>query len=288
MISMILNSDRSEKVSYTCGDYPIYVRRGLLSLYPGFTAPPHWHDDIELIAVYEGRMQYNVNGDVVTLNAGEGILVNSRQLHFGFSDLKKECSFVCILLHPMLLCTTSAFERDFVRPVIDSEVLPYVVLTEQTEFGKEALSLILQMEAAHGLKTAPLIVQSCFLKLWSALFDTVPQSEKPTYQSADIFAVKRMIGLIQTDYAENLSLSDIAAYGAVGQSKCCRLFKKYTSRTPNAYLLQYRLNKSTELLKNTDMSVTEIAHATGFCGSSYFAEAFKKQYNQTPSEYRKE
>ena len=56
-----------------------------------------------------------------------------------------------------------------------------------------------------------------------------------------------------------MTLSDIARAGAVGQSKCCKLFHQYFSQSPIAYLIQYRLTKSVELLRDTDMSMTEIA-----------------------------
>ncbi len=95
-----------------------------------------------------------------------------------------------------------------------------------------------------------------------------------------------MIGFIQQNYAVKITLADIAAAGAVGQSKCCKLFAKYIGQTPNTYLMQYRLDKSTTLLNSTDMTVTEIANAVGFNGSSYYAEAFRKWYGKSPSEYR--
>ena len=85
MLSLEMRDDRSEKVRYDYTDYPIYIRRALLSSYPGYAAPTHWHDDIEFIAVLSGEMQYNVNGEIVTLAENEGIFVNARQMHFGFS-----------------------------------------------------------------------------------------------------------------------------------------------------------------------------------------------------------
>ena len=85
-----------------------------------------------------------------------------------------------------------------------------------------------------------------------------------------------MIEFIQQNYTVRITLADIAASGTVGQSKCCRLFAKYIGQTPKVYLTQYRLNKSKELLKNTDIIATEIANAVGFGGSSYYAETFRK------------
>lgn len=62
------------------------MREALLSQYPEYRAPSHWHDDIEFICVLSGGMKYNVNGEIVNLKKGEGIFVNSGQMHSGFSD----------------------------------------------------------------------------------------------------------------------------------------------------------------------------------------------------------
>ena len=53
-IIMELNENYSEKICYDTPQYPAYIRRGLLSQYPNHSAPNHWHDDIELIAVLSG------------------------------------------------------------------------------------------------------------------------------------------------------------------------------------------------------------------------------------------
>ena len=83
-------------------------------------------------------------------------------------------------------------------------------------------------------------------------------------------------------------MAQIAASGAVGQSKCCKLFMRFLNQTPMAYVNQYRLYQSLELLRNTAMSVTEIALAVGFGSASYYAEAFRKGFDQSPTQYRKE
>ena len=48
-------------------------------------------------------MTYNVNGRLIELEEDCGIIVNSRQLHYGFSMEHSECEFICILLSPELL-----------------------------------------------------------------------------------------------------------------------------------------------------------------------------------------
>ena len=96
-----------------------------------------------------------------------------------------------------------------------------------------------------------------------------------------------MIGFIQKNYTRRISLKEIALSGAVGQSKCCKLFAKYLGQTPNTYLNRYRLNKSLEFLRNGDMSITEIALSVGFGGASYYAEIFRKCFGKSPTEFRR-
>ena len=55
--------------------------------------------------------------------------------------------------------------------------------------------------------------------------------------------------------------------------------------TPYTFLMMYRLKKSIDLF-NSNMSLTEIAYACGFCSASHYAECFKEYYKISPKEYR--
>lgn len=284
-----LKDDYSEKVHYNRSDYPIYIKSGLLSHYPNYAAPNHWHDDIELIVVLDGEMKYNVNGEIINLINGNGILVNSGQMHFGFSDIRSECDFICILLHPMLLCSASSYENDFVLPVIRNNAMPYIFLDSNITWQKIILEQMHFMYTRKDLKTMPLDVKSAFSTIWSLLYDNITPNDNILHpQSNDLSITKNMVGFIQKYYTHKISLTDIAASGAVGQSKCCKLFAKYFNQTPNIYLTQYRLNKSIELLRNTDISITEIAFSVGFSGASYYAETFRKWFCKSPTQFRNE
>lgn len=279
--------DHSEDVSYTCSDYPIYISSGMLSDCPNYRFPGHWHDDIELIAVLDGEIDYNVNGEVIHLTQGEGIVVNSKQMHFGFSDNEVECSFICLLLHPILLCNNTAYEKNFVNPIINDSCLSYIFLSKDNSWHRKIYDTILYIKKTEKEKTAPLKVQAAFLYIWSLIYENTDFSKCGNYDSMNLNIVKNMVGFINSNCQEQISLKDVAASGGVGESKCCKLFRRYLNITPNGYIQQCRFDKSIKLLLETDMSVTEIANIVGFNSSSYFAESFKKKYRITPHEYRK-
>lgn len=287
MLSVEMKDDRSEIVHYDFEDYPIYIRRALLSSYNNFEAPPHWHDDIEFILVLKGEMSYNINGEIISVGQNEGVFVNSKQIHFGFSKAKNECDFICVLVHPMLLCVSRAAEKQYVEPLIENQAAQYIKLSADIPWKNDVMNYILSIYNSKNDPAAPLSVISLSLKIWSVLFEHSDSSSPPTRQNGDFTILKNMIGYVRKSYREKISLDDIALSGAVGQSKCCKLFGKYIGTTPNEYLIRYRLHQSTDYLKNTDMSITEIAQAVGFSGSSYYAEAFRKRYGKSPTEYRK-
>ncbi|MCR5622386.1 MAG: helix-turn-helix transcriptional regulator, partial [Treponema sp.] len=70
------------------------------------------------------------------------------------------------------------------------------------------------------------------------------------------------------------------------KSSCNTIFKKYTSHTPNEYLIRYRLDKAMELLRTTDMPIGTISMKCGFASTSYMTEQFVKCYKMTPRDFR--
>lgn len=116
--TVIVSSDLSERIDYNIPDLPIYARRDALSSFPDYRCPCHWHRDLEFIHVISGQMQYFVNGAIVTLEAGNGLVVNSSRLHYGFSPQQRQCWFTCVVVDPELLERLGADERVFVGELL--------------------------------------------------------------------------------------------------------------------------------------------------------------------------
>lgn len=288
MITVNINTNRSENVKYDYSDYPLYVRRTLLSKYPDYAADSHWHDDIELILILSGKMLYNVNGETVMLNTGEGILVNSRQLHYGFSNEKSECDFICILFHPMLLCTAKSFESKYIEPMLHSNAA-YVRLSPAVEWQCKILNCIKEIYDCKNTFEAPLRSQGCICSLWSYFIaNTEKKANQKHSLDTRLSTLKAMIDYIHRHYFEKITLHDIAKSGNVSQRTCGNIFTRYLHKTPMAFLIDYRLRKATELLRETDKTILEISLAVGFSGASFFSETFKKNFALSPTEYRKQ
>ncbi len=286
MVQVDVRGDGSEKVKYDYDGYYAYIRHGLLSKYPNFAADSHWHDDLEFISVLSGSMDYNVNGEIIRLEAGQGIIINARQIHYGFSHEHNDCEFYCVLLHPMLLCTSQQIDHDFVSPLLSDNSLPYILLDHKTEWQGAILSDMEAMYLCKDKKNAPLYIQNFFYHIWILLTENAIKVRCLKKQDRNLAVLKNMLSFIQKNYAGKIALEHIAAAGNVSKSTCLVIFRKYLQDTPTNYLIGYRLKQAVKLLKEKELTVTEIAFEVGFGGVSYFAETFRKNYGCSPSEYR--
>ena len=125
------------------------------------------------------------------------------------------------------------------------------------------------------------------LLLWREIALYAERDRQPDKRGIEqLSALKAMISCVHERYGEKLTLSDIAAAGAVSKRTCGMLFSRYIHKTPLEFLTDYRLRRSTELLEREDASILDIALTVGFSGASYYAETFRKRYGMTPSEYR--
>ncbi len=283
-----MNSDMSENVAYNNPAFPAYIKKGQLSLYPDFRAVSHWHDDLEFILILDGQMSYDVNGEHIALRTGEGIFVNSRCFHYGYSDTHTECHFICILLSPSLLSSNEYFVCNFLNPLLQNTHFPYQKLTPASPWQNLILHDLSELSEINFDKLRPFLIMQRYSHILDLLSENMCSFSHDIQNADDIQALTAMIGYVQKNYQSKLLIQDISSAGNCCKTKCTSLFQKYLSVSPMSYLNNYRLEKGNYLLRNTAMSITDIAYACGFSGTSYFCELFHKHYNITPGTYRKQ
>jgi AraC family transcriptional regulator len=92
---------------------------------------------------------------------------------------------------------------------------------------------------------------------------------------------------IERASADDLHLADLAAPSGLDPFSFLRLFKRETGVTPYRFLLQTRLRRAIELLRDTARPITEIAYAVGFGDLSNFINAFRREVGVSPRAYRR-
>jgi len=141
----------------------------------------------------------------------------------------------------------------------------------------ELLSRILQAENINGMHSTMVACLQAFAHHFSS-----------KYNQRHTGVVNRIKGIVERDYASNLTLTDIAEEIFLSVNYICAVFKRETGETINEYLTQVRVNEAKRLLRTTKLKVWEIAEHLGFENHNYFSTLFKKQTGMKPQQYRTE
>lgn len=92
---------------------------------------------------------------------------------------------------------------------------------------------------------------------------------------------------IETDYAQPLHINDLARVAGLCAGRFARLFKNWRGVSPHRFLSQVRVRQAANLLVNTDLTMDEIAEATGFPNRYYMSRVFKKIVGESPARFRR-
>ncbi len=92
---------------------------------------------------------------------------------------------------------------------------------------------------------------------------------------------------IERNYAQHISVDDIAAHVGISRSHLYRVFVKHFSLSPNEYVVRFRITKACSLL-STPLSIAEVAGSVGFDDPLYFSRVFRRIKGISPLAYRKE
>jgi AraC-like DNA-binding protein len=98
--------------------------------------------------------------------------------------------------------------------------------------------------------------------------------------------IRRALTYIHTDYALNVTLSDMGSRIGIHPHYLCRKFKKELGIGFHNYLLRYRVQRASVLLVSSCKSIKEIGYDVGFSCSEVFSKAFKKLMGCSPQVYR--
>jgi len=145
-------------------------------------------------------------------------------------------------------------------------------------------------EVEHPLGGMQLMLQSLSIQLTVQLLRTQQQGQEKggVHHVSGVLSseIRQSVEFIHAHYADNLSLTQVAASASLSQYHFLRLFKRQIGMTPHAYLRCLRLQRAALLLTRSDEPISDIASRLGFSSPAHFTEAFRHHYGFTPSQYR--
>lgn len=113
-------------------------------------------------------------------------------------------------------------------------------------------------------------------------------SHSSSLSNREIKSIRELISEIKENPSYDYSVDYLAKKAAISVPKLQTGFKEICKMTVANFIRDIRLQKSEELLKSSDMNVSQIVYSIGFSSRSYFSRIFKGKYNCSPSDYQKQ
>ena len=152
-----------------------------------------------------------------------------------------------------------------------------------TEFTEKMVDEMLYI--VRNKKEAPLHLIGHLYIFIDALTRSV-RDYRPSADKVKDFYIKEALAFIEHNYMNDISVENIAESSGLNRSYFGKIFKESVGKSPQEFLISYRMIKAAELLRLTHYSVNEIGSAVGYPNQLHFSRAFKSVYGVSPRNWR--
>lgn len=271
-----LTEDLEEQVIYTFEDYAIALFTQTYHHLRSDYIPIHWHDALQIVWVYQGTLEYQINHEILTVSENTLLLINKRQLHSS-RTINQNTNALCInfdlnFLHPKLVTA-------HVQPFFESNPFAYYSLPLSP---KQKAKLVDWTQGKKPTLFAVITLLTILIEHLLTHYDVTMQN----HEEQEIAIFNQMLQFVQENYQNTITVSDLANCALINKSACNQLFRKYTRLSPIKFVNKHRLYIAQGLILHTNKSISEISEEVGFNQVSYFVELFRKNYLLAPLQYR--
>lgn len=279
-----IRSNQMEEVEGLHNEYPYVFHHVDLSK----TAIPwHWHEALEFCYIQKGRVKVSTTGQSQLFCQGEGFFINSNTLTAMTEGA--DCIIDSHLFHPVFLGGhfKSVYETKYLDPVIQNKNLDMLPLRGENSTQKQLLSKLRQLSQLQSQPDVEFQTRNLVSEIWLLLLQELQHTQLKASPVKNQDRILTMLSFIQENYAQKLTLQQIADASAISTRECLRCFQNAIRQSPMEYLIDYRVQAAAKLLETTTLTVSEIAMRTGWGSSAYFTKTFRSIRGKTPNAYRK-
>lgn len=237
----------------------------------------HVHEGYCIGVIEDGAQSFFRTGQLHTAPKGDIILVNADEIHTGSSAVESGWKYRAIYPTPEMLLDAG---QDFFTVKNSVPWFPFAVVHD--------VGLAQQLSLLFDLleqKDNALLKESMYL---STLARLISRYGRAKLTPAELPEAQRKVEIVKdllSSFPEHdYSLTDLATHVGLSPWHFLREFKKYTGLPPHSWLVQIRLRKAQQLLKQGN-NIAMTAQNCGFSDQSHFNRHFKKAMGVTPSQY---
>jgi len=237
----------------------------------------HYHEEYVVGVVERSAYEFYHRGAMHTIREGEIVLINPGEIHSGH-PLSESGWTYRTMYPPVTLMRQIAAEMTDQQ--WDTPFFPDSVVTDPY-LAQQFLSLHLLMEHSPSR-----LARDTQLRVALATLISRYAVNRPLTLAAgnEPMAVKRVLDYLETHYAENVALDELANVAALSPYHLVRVFKQETGLPPHKYLAHLRVLRAKSML-TAGMAIRDVAAATGFTDQSHLTRWFKRVIGIPPGKY---
>lgn len=245
----------------------------------------HWHEEVEWIYVYIGKISLFIDGKEKIISQGQLAIIEPFLLHYIVA--KENCHYFSCVFKKELL----KFEIEDVNtyqhiiPYINNELVIKSPITINDDNIEEMFLRIVTIYN-HETITHQLEIRIYLLIIFKYFIDHQLLITND-YSKHNLEAIEIVLKYIEEHYDEKITSQMLAKLLNYNHQYFSRFFKDNTGYTPIEYINKYRIDMACEELLDEKKSILDISIACGFDSCSYFIKKFKALKNISPSKYRK-
>jgi AraC-like DNA-binding protein len=254
--------------------------------------PRHAHNFFELIFIVSGNGTHQLNDSNFNYNEGDVFLLTPNDEHafvvkertvFGYLKFTEQ-----IFLEKTELVSDLKWRKQIDAIILHSNSIPGSVINR--ELDKESVFQLFKL-IKNEFKNPSAYGRSVLLELFGALLIIISRNIS-NHNMAATFSEKDRVSAILTYIRQNvldnekIKISEIAKEFYMSPNYVSVFIKKHASISIQQYVIQTKMKMAERLLKQTGLTITEIAQKMNFTDSSHFTKIFKKNKGITPKTYR--
>jgi AraC-like DNA-binding protein len=234
--------------------------------------PLHLHNHTEFVYVVEGSTQISINEKVENLQQGDMAVIFPNDIHSYYSESYSKCRI--FIFSPEII---SGYFGKRVNKTLENPFFSKSMLCDSTI---HLINLLFEESTNTNNKyVIKGLLYSIFGKLTNSF---VFKSNEHIYNNT----IQSLLSYIGNHFNENITLDILAKHLGFSKFYISRLFKHKIGYTLNDYVNSLRINRAEDLLRETDLTMVNIALECGFESCRNFNRVFKGFNGNTPSEYR--
>jgi len=276
-------------------EFPFNVR--LFHFSPKHYTPIwNWHERLELTMPLDGPLHMRMGELRVELAAGDLLVVDNLKLHNveDFPGLNTRGIVMSFLPEFVYSPGSPACDYTFLLPFYAKrEGQPHILRATEDLAASVYVAMAELLQRYFNPGKPPQYQSGCKASFLQVLYHLTRRFQASEVlrsqfvqhrQQADRLA--RLFEYVRLNYAERITVTQATQFVHMSQAQFMKVFKKVSGMTFVAHVTRVRISNAMRLLRETDLTIAEIAAKTGFSDQSYFDRRFRQAFGKSPREWR--